>query len=323
MTGITHEQKALGEIGVATHCPVELPAYCLMTAAYNEQDNIGRTIEAVLAQTWLPKRWVIVSDASTDKTDEIIKSYADKHPFIVFLKMTREPGRSFGQKVTALRSASKLLDDVSAAFVGNLDADITLAPDYFETLLHCFDRDPSLGLAGGFVCESSDGKFQSRSSNRTYSVAHAAQLVRRQVYQQIGGYAGCRYGGEDWHAQTAAKMAGWHAESFPSLQVFHHRRTGEADNLLRDRFRLGRLDYCFGSYPLFEIFKCLQRLPERPFLIGGMLRLAGFFWCFLSGENRGFSPEFVAFLQHEQKEKLCEVFRMRSRAVDSRGSKAL
>jgi biofilm PGA synthesis N-glycosyltransferase PgaC len=320
MTGTTPQYKVSGEIGVATLPPVELPVYCLMTAAHNEQDNIGRTIEAVLAQTWLPKRWVIVSDACTDKTDEIIQSYAGKHPFIVPLRMTREPGRSFGKKVAALRAGARLLGDVSAAFVGNLDADITLAPDYFESLLRCFERDPSLGLAGGFVCESDDGRFQSRPGNRAYSVAHAAQLVRRQVYEQIGGYSGCRYGGEDWHAQTAAKMAGWHAESFPNLQVFHHRRTGEADNLLRDRFRLGRLDYCFGSYPLFEIFKCLQRLPQRPFLIGGTLRLAGFFWCFLSGEARGFSPEFVAFLRNEQKEKLREIFRTRSRPAGPRNS---
>jgi glycosyltransferase involved in cell wall biosynthesis len=308
MTGITQEPDKAGDIGIGARNPKPAADYCLMTAAYNEQDNIGRTIESVLAQTLLPKRWVIVSDGSTDKTDEIIKSYAEKSDFILFLKMTREPGRSFGRKVAALRAGGKLLEDVRFTFIGNLDADISLDADYFENLLRCFDREPSLGLAGGFVCEHTQGEFQSRPSNRAYSVAHAAQLVRREVYEQIGGYAGCRYGGEDWHAQTAAKMVGWRAEAFPELKVFHHRRTGEADNLLRDRFRLGRLDYCFGSYPLFEVFKCLQRLPERPFLIGGLLRLAGFTWCYLAGEDREFSPAFITFLRTEQKDKLRSAF---------------
>src|SRR5579863_6622358 len=43
--------------------------YVLMTAAYNEEANIQKTIQSVLSQTLRPKRWVIVSDGSTDGTD--------------------------------------------------------------------------------------------------------------------------------------------------------------------------------------------------------------------------------------------------------------
>ncbi|HTF67572.1 MAG TPA: glycosyltransferase, partial [Edaphobacter sp.] len=56
--------------------------YVLMTAAHNEGKLIGNTIEAVLAQTVLPALWVIVSDRSTDDTDNIVKAYAEKHNFI-------------------------------------------------------------------------------------------------------------------------------------------------------------------------------------------------------------------------------------------------
>jgi poly-beta-1,6-N-acetyl-D-glucosamine synthase len=279
-----------------------------MTAAYNEEENIARTIEAVLLQTWMPKRWVIVSDGSVDRTDEIVQSYLPKHDFIRFLRMTREPGRSFSRKVKALRAGCELLEGVEFDFIGNLDADISVTPSYFKDLLDCFDREAKLGLAGGFVCEQERGEFQSRPSNRTYSVAHAAQLVRRACYDQIGGYSGCRYGGEDWHAQTAARMAGWEAVAFPEFKIFHHRRTGEADNLLRDRFRLGRLDYCFGSDPLFELFKCLQRLPERPFLMGSTARLMGFAWSMICRDERDFSPQFIEFLRREQRDKMLALF---------------
>ena len=34
-----------------------------MTAAYNEDANIEKTIESVLSQSQLPNRWVIMSDA--------------------------------------------------------------------------------------------------------------------------------------------------------------------------------------------------------------------------------------------------------------------
>ncbi len=282
--------------------------YVLVTAAYNEEENIGKPIESVLAQTELPRRWVIVSDGSLDKTDEIVQGYAEKHDFIRFVRVTRPPGRSFRTKVMALQAGMKFLEDVPYKFIGNLDADISVGPSYFADLIAQFEGNPELGIAGGFVCEEEGGEFRSRSSNRTYSVAHAGQLVRRECYEAIGGYAVLEYGGEDWHAQTMARMMGWSAEAFPELRIFHHRHTGEGGNLVRHKFRQGRMDYSLGSDPVFEIFKCLQRLAERPYLIGSMARLMGFFWSSMIRESRPVSAEFIAFLRQEQKEKTLALF---------------
>jgi poly-beta-1,6-N-acetyl-D-glucosamine synthase len=278
--------------------------YVLVTAAYNEEANIGKTIESVLAQTRLPNQWVIVSDGSFDRTDEIVEEYVRQHDFIRFLRVTRRPGRSFGSKVRALWAGNELLKDIGYDFVGNLDADVSVAPSYFEDLMSRFAQRPSLGLAGGFVVEEFRGEFRDRRQNRTYSVAHAAQLVRRNCYEAIGGYAVLEYGGEDWHAQTSARMRGWETEAFPELKIFHHRHTGEGDNLLRHKFRQGRMDYSFGSDPLFEVFKCALRLPEKPLFMGSLVRLVGFFWSWSCGEQRPVSNEFIAFFRFEQRARL-------------------
>jgi biofilm PGA synthesis N-glycosyltransferase PgaC len=278
-------------------------AYVLATAAYNEEENIEKPIESVLAQTELPQRWVIVSDGSLDRTDEIVQRYAEKHSFIRFLRVTRPPGRSFRTKVMALQAGIDLLADVPFKYIGNLDADVSIGPSYFADLITKLEREPGLGIVGGFVCEEEGGEFRSRSSNRTYSVAHAGQLVRRECYEAIGGYAVLEYGGEDWHAQTTARMMGWSAEAFPELEIQHHRHTGEGGNLVRHKFRQGRMDYAFGSDPIFETFKCLQRLAERPLLLGSFARLAGFFWSSMIREPRPVSDEFIAFLRDEQKKK--------------------
>jgi poly-beta-1,6-N-acetyl-D-glucosamine synthase len=287
-------------------------AYVLATAAYNEEANIEKTIQSVLAQPELPQRWVIVSDGSLDKTDEIVQKYAEKHAFIRFLRVTRPPGRSFRTKVMALQAGMKLLADVPFKFIGNLDADISIGPSYFGDLITKFEGDPGLGIAGGFVFEGKEGESRSRSSNRVYSVAHAAQLVRRECYEAIGGYAVLEYGGEDWHAQTTARMMGWSAEAFPELRISHHRPTGEGDILVRHKFRQGRMDYSLGSEPIFETFKCLQRLAEKPVIIGSFARLTGFFWSLMIREPRPVSAEFIAFLRAEQKKKtlsLLNIFR--------------
>lgn len=291
------------------------PSYVLMTAAYNEEAFIEKTITSVLEQTLLPKKWVIVSDNSTDGTDAIIDRYAKQHAFIHFVRVTRAPGHSFSSKVLALRNAVNVLRDVQYEFIGNLDADVSVGATYFADLIRHFEHSPRLGIVSGFIYERSGGEFKSRPSNRVESVPHAAQLVRRDCYEAIEGYAVLKYGGEDWYAQICANMKGWDVEALPQLPIFHYKPTGAGANLLRHRFRLGRLDYSFGSHPAFEILKCLIRVPERPAVIGAALRLAGFAWCYLRAEERGVSPECVTFLRRQQVERLC-VFRQPNYSKD-------
>lgn len=287
-------------------------AYVLMTAAHNEEADIERTIQSVLAQTIRPVRWLIVSDNSTDRTNEIVQRYADQNSFICFHRVTRAPGRDFASKIVALRSGEYLLQGADYDFIGNMDADLSVEPTYFEDLLRQFELRPRLGLAGGFVYEESNGKFESRSVNRVYSVAHAAQLVRRECYESFGGYAVLRYGGEDWHAQTSTRMMGWEAESIPELKIFHHRPTGGATSFYRSAFRLGKLDYSFGTYPLFQLIKCGGRLLQGPFIIGAVVRMAGFMDSYLRREPFLISPELVAYLRTEQKDRMLSIFRRSS-----------
>src|SRR5690242_7949229 len=91
--------------------------YVLMTAAHNEERLIPQTISSVIAQTVQPLKWVIASDNSTDGTDDIVRHYASKHPFIELLRVTRIPGRHFGAKVMALQRASKILGDLPFDFI--------------------------------------------------------------------------------------------------------------------------------------------------------------------------------------------------------------
>jgi len=283
--------------------------YVLTTAAHNEGENIARMIDSVLGQTCLPERWVIVSDRSTDATDDIIERYALKTPLIRFLRIARPAGRNFAAKVRAIHAGMPLLEGVDYDFIANVDADVSLEPDYFEQLLAQFERRPRLGIAGGFFFEEEGGEFRNRRANRTYSVTHAAQLVRRECFEQIGGYAVLEFGGEDWHAEVSARMKGWEIEAFPSLKIFHHRRTGEGGSLLRYRFRQGRMDYGFGSDPLFETLKCLHRFADRPFITGGSARLLGFAYAFLHRDKRPVGRDFVEYLRQEQRAKLRSLFR--------------
>jgi glycosyltransferase involved in cell wall biosynthesis len=275
-------------------------SYVLVTAAYNEAAFIEETLRSVTSQTVLPMAWAIVSDGSTDATDAIARSYAARFPFIEVIRIDRDPGRSFVSKVYAVREGLRRLAPVPSAFVGNVDADLSFGPTYFESLLKKFDADAALGIGGGWILEARAGMYRPRPFNSHQWVPHAVQLLRRRCYEAIGDYVPLPYGGEDTWAVVRARMHGWNAESFPDLPVRHHRPTSTAGGVLRNRFRTGLLDYSLGYHPAYEVMKCARRLPERPYVVGAAVALAGFASGYLRQTPRAVSNEFVAFMRREQ-----------------------
>src|SRR3954467_5136783 len=81
-----------------------LPSYILVTAARNEARFIELTLQSVVIQTCLPVRWIIVSDGSTDSTDEIVLRYARRYPWIELIRVSDESERNFAAKVRAFNA---------------------------------------------------------------------------------------------------------------------------------------------------------------------------------------------------------------------------
>jgi biofilm PGA synthesis N-glycosyltransferase PgaC len=294
-------------------------AYVLVTAAYNEERYIEPTIRSIVAQTVRPARWIIVSDGSTDRTDEIVQSYAAENSFLHLHRVVEDHPRNFAAQVYAINAGLAQLKDVHYNLVGNLDSDITLEPDYFARLLQKFRLDPRLGLAGGTVCERGpDGKFRPRPITSSTAVPHACQLFRRECFEAIGGgYVPLRYGGPDTHAEILARRNSWRVMSFSGLPVYHHRPTNSAEGVLRGWYRQGKMDYSLGSLPVFELFKLLRRVWVKPYLIGSLARCAGFLESYCRREKRAVSNDFVAYVRQEQKQRVLDLFR---RGSDRRAS---
>jgi poly-beta-1,6-N-acetyl-D-glucosamine synthase len=117
---------------------VERISYVLITPARNEEASIGDTIESVISQTVLPKKWVIVSDGSTDRTDAIVREHLSGNPWIDLIRMPEHRDRQFAAKVNSFNAGYAGLRGVDYDIIGNLDADISFEPDYFEFLLSKF-----------------------------------------------------------------------------------------------------------------------------------------------------------------------------------------
>lgn len=278
--------------------------YVLLTAAKDEQACISEVIEFVLRQSVLPKVWHIVDDGSSDRTAAIVKGYASTHPFIRLHGSGARGGRNFGSQYKALQAAYELARADEFDFIAVQDADQAPAQaHYYQQLMRAFEHDPRLGMASGLVYERSGGVWCYRPSNSQRATAGSV-VFRRECFEAIGGYTPLEYGGSDWLAQVAAKMAGWRVATDPALHLLHYRPTSSAGGLWRGRWREGMMDASFGTHPLFEALKCARRMASRPFVLGAVTRLAGFLWWHLARRPPVLPSATVAYLRREQLSRL-------------------
>jgi glycosyltransferase involved in cell wall biosynthesis len=278
--------------------------YALITAAYNEEKVLEHTIQAVISQTLLPVKWVVVDDGSTDRTPEIVGCYARHHKFIKLVRLNDQHPRDFTARIYAINIGYETIRDLETDFIGNLDADIAFEPVYFDALLEKFRTDEYLGLAGGFLYEHDGRDFKPRKRNNIRSVPNAVQMFRRECYEVIGGYLPLKYGSPDWCAEVQVRMRGWRVQSFPDLKVLHLRPTGSVDGRLWNSYRAGLGAVYMGSHPIFEVLKCIYRIPDSPFLLGSLFRFSGLLAGYWRQDPRIVSADFIRFLRKEQKDRM-------------------
>ncbi|HYG36029.1 MAG TPA: glycosyltransferase family A protein [Clostridia bacterium] len=284
--------------------------YIIITPAHNEQAFIAKTAESVIAQTIRPLKWIVVDDASTDRTDEIISRYSAQHDFIQLLSVKRPAGRHFGNKVNAFNRGWAEARKLEFDYIGNLDADISFEPNYFETILGEFQKDSKLGLAGGMVHTRIGEKYVSQAVALD-SVAGAVQLFRRKCFDQVGGYLALPYGGIDAAAEISARTHGWKTRTFPECRVFEHRLTGSATaRPLFSRVKEGRRMYSLGYSCCFFAARCVFRSLEKPLLLGSVAALLGFLGSMLRRRPVVLPPEAVQYLRAEQNQKLKRLLRL-------------
>lgn len=294
-----------------------LPSYVIVTPARNESRSIEQTIQSVVAQTVLPLKWVIVSDGSTDGTDEIVQRYINKCEWIELLRMPERKERHFAGKVYAFNAGLARVEQLPYDVVVSLDADITFEEGYFEFLLGKLNSDGRLGLVGTPFRETSNEMYDYRFVNIEH-VSGACQVFRRKCFEDIGGYLPVKGGAIDNIAVISARMKGWKTRTFTEKTCLHHRAMGTAQqSAWGARFKFGGKDYAIGNHPLWELFRTAYQMTKKPVLIGGLALGAGYFWAWLRKAERPVSGDLMRFHRQEQMARLKRFFRRKRAVVES------
>ena len=98
----------------------------VIVPCYNIREYLPRCIESILAQTYKNLEIILISDGSTDGTDEVIREYVKKDSRIIPV---------FKQNSGVSDTRNRGLDIATGDYIGFVDGDDYIEPEMYETLL--------------------------------------------------------------------------------------------------------------------------------------------------------------------------------------------
>lgn len=265
-----------------------------------------RTLDSMVAQSLRPTLWVIIDDGSTDETPAILRDYTDQHDWIRVVAKPDRGHRAVGPGVIEAFYAG--LDTISLsdyAYLCKLDLDLDLPPSYFEILIERMQADPRIGTCSGKAYfRNAAGELESEHIGDEMSLG-MTKLYSVDCFTQIGGFVReVMWDGIDCHK---ARQLGWTPVSWddPELRFEHLRPMGSSQqSIFTGRRRHGFGQYYMGTHPLFLIASAINKSRQRPYLLGGLAMLQGYFGAMLRGEARHGDAELIGFIRAYQRRSL-------------------
>lgn len=144
----------------------------VIVPVYNAEAHLERCIESLRAQTLEACEFILVNDGSTDDSRRIIERHAERDDRIVLID---QPNRG----VSAARNAG--LEAASGRYIGFVDADDELAPEWYETLTEAAER---------HACDAVLAEFTEGESGRParYPFPSGVKLDRSYIRNELLPY---------------------------------------------------------------------------------------------------------------------------------------
>jgi len=156
------------------------PHVTIITAAFNEQAHIGATIDNKLRQDYPPERldMIVVSDASADRTDDIVREFAAREPRVQLLRNEARGGKTAGLNLAIPRARGDI--------VVFSDANSIYRPDAIAKLVRNF-ADPRVGyVTGSMRYVSADGSLVGDGCSAYMRYENALRLAETRLGSIVG-----------------------------------------------------------------------------------------------------------------------------------------
>lgn len=277
--------------------------YYIVIPSHNEEKLISLTLQSLAEQTVLPAKIVVVNDNSTDKTEEIVLAFTEKHPFISLVNKTSDALHLPGSKVIqAFQKGLEALDE-DYDFIVKADADLIFPNNYFETIIRHFKSDGRIGMAGGFCYIEKNGEWILENLTDKDHIRGALKAYRKETFKEIGGLKPAM--GWDTVDELLSKFYGWKVVTDPSLKVKHLKPTGANYNKTA-RYKQGEAFYTLGYGFMITAIASLKlaMMKKKPLLFIDYIR--GFIKAKSSKKALLVTPEQAKFIRNYRLKKMKE-----------------
>lgn len=228
----------------------------VIVPAYNAEATIGACIESLLAQARAPDEIVVVDDASTDDTAEVVARYPVR---LVRLARNGGPGvaRNEGAKVA------------SGDILAFTDSDCVAPPDWLARIERDLDDERIVAVTGGYAGTSAPGflpllqhlvlrERQAALPDEIASTITSNFACRRRAFEAVGGfplYYRKRdpqrpvWGNEDEELGFLLTRAGGRIRWLRDAGVLHRFRPGLKGYLRQQKFYAERIVMSHFRFP--------------------------------------------------------------------------
>lgn len=165
------------------------PFITITVPCYNEERSIARTLDALLAVDYPADRRqiLVISDASSDNTDDIVRQFADRG--VELLRLPERRGKSAAENAAGPVARGEI--------IVNTDATIRILPTALKELVRAF-ADPRVGVASGrdvSVASIDDRATLTAVSGESGYVGYEMNIraLETRVHSIVGA-SGCFYG---------------------------------------------------------------------------------------------------------------------------------
>lgn len=180
-----------------------LPLVSVICLCYNHERFLVEALDSVLGQTYPQVEVLVVDDASTDNSRQLLQAYAAAHPQIRLLLLEHNQGncRAFNRALALARGAFIIdfaTDDVMlpGRIAAQVQAFSTLGPDYGIVFTDSELIDEASQSLGYFYKRDAAGRLRPQvATGQVYDqvlerffISSPTLMIRRQVLEKLGGY---------------------------------------------------------------------------------------------------------------------------------------
>ncbi|MEI6536099.1 MAG: DUF6492 family protein, partial [Verrucomicrobiaceae bacterium] len=238
--------------------PLPSPLVSIFLPAYNREKYLPATLDSLLAQRFENFEIIIADDGSADGTLELARGYAERDARVKVLALDHR-----GE--VAARNEAVAHAAPGAKYLINHDSDDISLPDKLLKLVTFLESHPEIAIVGCFAdyfddegrplgsppIEHEPARIRA-TFGQTNSMINSTALIRREVFEKIGGFREEFRRAEDYDFFARALLAGFELANVPevlhrirrhpsSVGSIHSQYVQELADAIRADYREGRI----------------------------------------------------------------------------------